>query len=326
MRYPMMNNLLSFEKTKEGTYIVENVLTEEKRIMSENEVIFLRKLNGKRNPYRILKDVSRNEVSEILTGFKKEGLLFGGRIRKLSLLQVLFALFMPRFGKKHRRVAVILKNILVYSWIGMLLLGIWMFLHVMENPYGIVSNSYDIVVGNVLGLVSGIALHEVAHAIVALAYGGKVLEFGVMLYCLMPGAYVVLKQDKLNHMQRAKVCAAGIEMNLWLCGFFVLLANLFRGHFYIFIIAGYLNLALAVLNLLFIEGVDGFGIVSNLLGIEDFVQQAKRVTKSSKKRKKLKRYGLNGEVFIVACYLVRAFQMALPIVIGVSVLSLWGGI
>lgn len=177
--------------------------------------------------------------------------------------------------------------------------------------------------GYLLGGISGLIFHEMAHAAAGLAYGGKIFEFGVMLHYFLPGAYVCIDHDEVkNRFQRVQIHAAGIEMNLFLSGLFMCLSCLEWFNGWTLLYASIYNLVIAVLNSLLIDGLDGMNIFSALLGVEDFVGKSKRLVKSRRKRRKLREKGISGYAVIAVCYFIAIFQMAVPIILFVNIVSL----
>ena len=137
-----------------------------------------------------------------------------------------------------------------------------------------------------------------------------------MLYWFLPCAYVLIEDSKVKKtMKRAQIKTAGIEMNMLLGGIFLVLSEVFNGQFYLFLQAAILNILLAVVNASFIEGIDGMSVLAEFLGIDDFARKAKVVVKSHARKRKLKRMGMNGSAFLTACYIIRIFQILLPLMI-----------
>ena len=199
MKYPAKNHLLLFKTTSDGI-CVKNILTEQEKMITEEEYIVLSKLDGKTNPYRLWSNVSRKDVD--------------------NLMRIMLALKIPRFKKKHRKIALFLNDALMCAWIPVLILGVFMFIKEFgaESPF---LGPNDLLFGNIIGIVLGLVLHEIAHAFAALAYGAKVMEFGVMLYWFLPCAYVLIEDSKVkDRLKRAQIRAAGIEMNMFLGGIF----------------------------------------------------------------------------------------------------------
>lgn len=325
MKYPAKNHLLLFKTTSDGI-CVKNILTEQEKMITEEEYIVLSKLDGKTNPYRLWSNVSRKDVDNLMRSFKKRGLLRGSRFRMLGINNIMLALKIPRFKKKHRKIALFLNDALMCAWIPVLILGVFMFIKEFgaESPF---LGPNDLLFGNIIGIVLGLVLHEIAHAFAALAYGAKVMEFGVMLYWFLPCAYVLIEDSKVkDRLKRAQIRAAGIEMNMFLGGIFLVLTEVFNEQFYLFLQAATLNILLAVINASFVEGVDGMSVLTEFLGIDDFARKAKVVVKSHTRKRKLKRMGMNGSAFLTACYIIRIFQILLPLMILSSIAVVVGGI
>ena len=325
MKYPRMNNVLTFSEKEDGSFLAKNNLNDKRWIISKECKMFLEQLDGRTNPYMILRSVPKNEVRRILEQYEKRGLLFKYRLRILNIFSYMYAVLIPNFTERDKRRAQFLKDVLIYSWLPVLIWGIWLSMDIWMDPHAINVHGYDYLTGFIGGTLLGVVFHEAAHGIVGLATGAKVLEFGVMIQYFLPGAYVLMNTEDVKRMDRAKIMAAGIEMNIWLGGVFLGLSALFPGHFYMFVVAAVANLILAAFNVTFVEGFDGMQLISELIGIDDFVARAKEVTRSKKKRRKIRKYKGNGEAFITACYLIRLFQVVLPIAIVLTIVNMWGG-
>ena len=98
MKYPRMNNVLTFSEKEDGSFFVKNNLNEEKWVISKECKMFLEQLDGHTNPYMILKNVPRSEVRAILKQYEKQGLLFKYRLRILNLFSYMYAVFIPNFN------------------------------------------------------------------------------------------------------------------------------------------------------------------------------------------------------------------------------------
>ena len=63
-------------------------------------------------------------------------------------------------------------------------------------------------------------------------------------------------------------------------------------------------------------------IMSELLGIECAVSNAKKITKSKVKRKKLEKDGISGKATIIVCYMLRGIQIALPFIFTLNIVGI----
>lgn len=153
---------------------------------------------------------------------------------------------------------------------------------------------------------------------------GNVFEFGIMIRYFLPGAYVVLDSEKIrNRFKKAQIFAAGIEMNLLLAGIFLILLKF-----------GWLDCTLLIyvallrnpgaFNLALIGPLDGMKIFSELLGVENIVDKAKKLIFDNEAKKILRKRGINGRAAIASCYIIVGFQLLLPLVLILNVISIMG--
>ena len=147
---------------------------------------------------------------------------------------------------------------------------------------------------------------------------------GVMLmYRILPGAYVLLDVSTVKkRLQRIQINAAGVEMNFLLCGIFLVLGvvNPLLGG--MFLNAAICNAFLGALNLTFIKGLDGAAILSNLLGVDDIIDRARRIVFNREARKRVIRKGSSGYATVAVCYMLFALQIALPTLLITNVLEI----
>ena len=188
--------------------------------------------------------------------------------------------------------------------------------------------TYDInfdyvIVGSVAGMLIGLVMHELGHMFACLAYGGRVFEVGVMLqFLFMPGAYVLMNESKIKkRMRRVQVSAAGIEMNLLLTAIFLIISARFESLSGFFLGAAIQNVFLALLNLTLVDGFDGMAIMGELLGVENVISKARRITRFKFKRKKLEKDGISGKATIAVCYILRGIQIALPLIFALNIVG-----
>lgn len=317
MKYPALANWIRFKKVSYDTYEIHDLIHESIFETTEYWVWFAKQLDGKTNPYRIDREMPREKIDRMLKAFKENDVIRDSRFLSKSLLSTLFTVWTPNVTKKMRRVSYVLNALLLISVIPMLVFSIFYFV----NYIGDISMDY-IISGSLIGMLLGMIMHEMGHMIAGLAYGGQVFEVGAMFQFLIPGAYVLMSQENIKQrMKRIQVSAAGIEMNLLLTAIFVILSVQFEVLSGFFLGAAINNALLAFLNLTFVDGFDGMSIIGELLGVEELVSKAKRITKSKWKRSKLQKDGVSGNATIVACYIFKVIQIALPLIIAVNIIG-----
>ena len=80
------------------------------------------------------------------------------------------------------------------------------------------------------------------------------------------------------------------------------------------------NGAIALLNSLVINGIDGMEIMSELLGADDGIfQYAKETVFNKAKRHRLYKKGVSGLVTICVCCIVYFIQVGLPVCVALSI-------
>lgn len=320
MKYPMMNNFLTFKRIDSDTYEVSDYLSEKCWEIDKYLVCFLRKLNGKRNPYTIDREQDKDSVDKILFLFKKEGLIRQKRFSWNGFGSCLYTVCIPRIRNIHRYLAKLLNRFLMILYIPSIMLGIFVF---VNHLYGNTAGSFCILKGTLLGMISGLILHELAHANACIAYGGRVFEFGVMLYWLLPGAYVYIDYCEVkNRFKRIQINAAGLEMNLLLSGLFMCMSCSGRLDSFLLIQASVVNLVFAIINISLIMGIDGMNICSEILGVENFAVHALELLMDRREKRRLRRKGINGRAVIAASYIIAIFQLLLPLIFIINVIEL----
>ena len=75
--------------------------------------------------------------------------------------------------------------------------------------------------------------------------------------------------------------------------------------------------------MLCLEGLDGMGILSDLIGVDasEFLEKSKRVVRSPKRRKKLQAKGFSGYATIMMSYIVVVSQIGFPVLL---LINIWG--
>lgn len=264
MKHPRMNNYLVFKKISddpdaEDAYEVWDYINGETWYMNRNMAMFLYNLDGKKNPYCLLPDLPAEEVDEILKTLERKRLLLTPAVKKK--LKGMRPLYIPRFGKKARKISKFLNWILMLSFIPALAVAAFFFYDVRDVIFE--GELYYLMVYGP-GICSMIVFHEIGHAIACLAYGGKVFEFG-LISC---GAYTSICADNVkSRWKRIQISAAGVEMNILIGSIWIMIAAIFDNTFRLSnVMCGAANYLTAILNLLFLPGTDGIEILQEIIG------------------------------------------------------------
>ena len=75
------------------------------------------------------------------------------------------------------------------------------------------------------------------------------------------------------------------------------------------------------MNLTLIKGLDGMAILSELLGVEEVIETTKNIIFSRKKKNELRSHVMAGQAAVLACYMLGAFQIALPLLMILNILE-----
>ena len=316
MRYPMLNNWLVFSRKNQYEYDVQDCLYDEDFTMGVTIAAFARKLNGHRNPYSINMGLTKAEINHMLKQLMEHDLLRYGR----SLDAGSGAHYTLWFIKRNpllMEVARLWNCLLMLSWLPVFIFGVLFFIR--DLP---IINTDCRWLGNILGIVFGALLHELGHAFAGLTYGARVFEIGIMINALLPGAYVLMdSQSVQSKMKRIQIYAAGVESNALFAGVCLLIACAipYAGAFLLNAAIG--NIILALVNITFGGGLDGASILSELLGIENLVEDTKKVVLNRRIRRKLRSKGMPGYALIAVSVVVQILQITIPVIIGWNIVE-----
>ncbi|OUP21432.1 hypothetical protein B5F29_02820 [Lachnoclostridium sp. An196] len=228
------------------------------------------------------------------------------------------------WNKNCRGAAGVLNRLLMLSFCPLLWAGVHM---LFDGSWCAAASSADGAAsfwpGILVGYVSGIVLHELAHVCACLAYGGRVLGGGLMFRYFIPQVYVNIDWECVrSRLKRVQILAAGIECNFALAGFFLLLlkTGLFSREF--LQNAATVNFILGVLNTSLADGLDGMQIYEQILGEENMVRKARRLLGDRESRRRLRSRKVNGYAVLLQCYLTVGMQLLLPLYLIFDLLSL----
>lgn len=315
MGYLALANWICFKKNGDDKYLVNDLLINEQFELCAYDAWFAHKLDGKTNPYTIDDRLTKDEIDELLHDLKEKNVIRDSRFLIKSIFALFVTVWKPHVTPALRLISTVINALLLIAWLPVLIFAIYcVHFHLQD-----LSGDY-IVSGSIFGILAGIILHESGHMFACLAYGGGVFEVGVMLKHFLPGAYVLLNTRNIkSRMKNVQISAAGIEMNFLLAGVCMILGARFEFLSGFFIFAAICNVFLGLINLAFIDGMDGMAIMGELIGVTNLVYKAKDVTKSKSRRTQLIKRGISGKAVVVFCYLIRIVQIALPLIIMVNI-------
>lgn len=273
-RYPTIKPWLEYHRVSDNKYEIENEIVsgeidKEHLRLPGYFVDFMQKLDGKTNPYKINPSIDKRTVRANLRFLSKKGYLRDG-IRNRDVGRLAFSVVKFDGKPKYSKTAVLLNSFLTLSWIPVLVCGTVLGVKAWNN-YDVFDNTY--LIGLLFGLLIGLSLHEAGHAIAAKAYQTPVYEIGIRI-SLIPAAYTLMKETAVkNRLKRTHIYAAGVESNFLLAGLFFAVAYFIPGCGIrtFFFYAGLENILLGAANLCFFLPLDGFKIITTLLGADDMV-------------------------------------------------------
>lgn len=307
----MLNNWLVFSRKNQYEYDVHDCLYDEDFTMGVTIAAFARKLNGHRNPYSINRGLTKSEINHMLKQLREHDLLRYGRSLDAGS-GALYTLWFIKPNPLLMAVARLWNGMFMLLWLPVFIIGVLFFIR--DLP---IINTDCMWLGNILGIVFGTLLHELGHAFAGLSYGARVFEMGIMINALLPGAYVLMdSQNVQSKMKRIQIYAAGVESNALFAGVCLLIACAipYAGAFLLNAAIG--NIILALVNITFGSGLDGASILSELLGIENLVEETKKVVLNRRIRRKLRSKGMPGHALIAVSVVVQILQITIPVIIG----------
>lgn len=317
MKYPRRSPYLIFRRIGRNECRVKNYLHSETWRTDHMTATFLRQLNGRRNPCDLLPDCSENYVRQLIRDLEKCNLLAPKKeALKIGTGSWLYPLIYCYPGKAQRRLAQIWNYILMVMFVPLFWQGIYThsrLSHISAQSKG------ELYAGMLTGVVAGMLLHELSHTCAGLAYGGRLFEIGVGMQFFMPMGYVLLDDSDIeNRFQRIQVIASGIEMNLLLYGIFMCLIPAGFVSPFVMYLAAMVNLGMAIINLLPLDGLDGIRILSVVFRKNDLLKQARTLIK----RRKHYRKNPGRAVAVAASYALVGFQIVLPLMMAYELFCL----
>lgn len=313
--YPRACNWILSKHNQDETYTLKDCLCGCEYTLGSTIGYLWRNLDGETDPFAILPKCSKREILSMMKNLEKEDLIRNSRVLVRSIGNYMYSLFIPSHQTRRSIIPVLLNYILFVSWLPVFALGLFLFF----DNFMLFDTSL-IVLGQLAGLLIGCICHEIGHAISCLALGGRFLEAGFLFQNGLPGAYVLLDDSHVKRVSKIQIHAAGVEMNLLIAGIALVFAVLFPSVYGFFFGIFLNNLLLALLNLTFIDSLDGMHIIETVLGYHPL-----DVVKSKESRRALKDEGLPGVVELCICYILKVLQLAYPVLLLLNVVevALW---
>ena len=333
MKYPYFSNWVVYKKIPgEDLYHVKNLVLDSECYLSLEDLMFSLRLNGRQNPYSIKGERSRYQTKLLLQKLQQydvirtdHGILKNDGGYLISLIKL-------RNTKSKRLASIIANTILMFTFIPVLVIGLYMCFHpnsVNAGPNLITGFIYDhwyfiSIVAIVFGIFGGAFIHEVAHANAARSTrSGRVFEYGMML-SFPPGFYTLMDFREKSTIKAFQIYAAGCEGNLFFAGGLLILGSFICQPLQTFLIeAAAINIFTVCVNLTPFSGTDGSKILAIVLGLEvDDFDITKRLIKNRRYRRNLVNAGITGCVKLAACYILWLLRMFFPLLILLNI-SIW---
>lgn len=313
--YPRACNWILSKHNRDGTYTLKDCLCGYEYTLGSTIGFLWRNLDGQTEPATILPGCSRHEISAMMDALEKEELIRHSRILDKSKGSITYSLIIPEHHTRRSCLPVLFNYLLLACWFPVLVIGI----HYFTNSLFLFDSSY-MFLGQLVGLMVGCIGHESGHAIVALAYGARFIEAGVLIQHGLPGAYVLLDDSHVKRLPKVQIHAGGVEANFLIAGIALMLATICSSFYGFFFGVAFNNLLLGLINLTFIDSLDGMHIIEPLLGYKPL-----EVIKSKAMRDALKREGLPGKLELSICYILKVMQLVYPVLLTLNVMEvvLW---
>lgn len=313
MKYPRLVNGLSYKNNYDGTVIVKDNRIDESYLFEKESVRILQHLDGKTDPYNGIETYyTPGEIGLLIEFLIEEELIEYSRI-SASNGNILIRLFNIKVSMKKKIISFVLNVILMNSFLPIFIYGLCMFLpHYNELEFRFPL----FFVGAIIGVLLGAPCHEFGHLVAALGLGGKAFSMGILLG-ITPGMYVEINEKCIKStLRKVQVLLAGIEVNLLLAGLFFIISTLFSSSLFYGI--AFNNLLLAVINLLFIDGLDGYQAMQILLGANELNEKAKRLRNETAKNELLSE-GILGYIKFILFRIIRYNQLAYPVLVLINI-------
>lgn len=322
MKYPARNPFILFKRIDKDTVEIKNWNDGEIYHLSKEGAHLLKKLDGKHNPYEIMQEYGRDSVKKILREFKICNLLapkkklesYGNGLFTYPLIYC--------YPNKVSRVFSRIWN-LILSFFFLPTFALGLYLHCQGMITYCFFSKYELFAGIFLGIIFGIVPHELSHICAGLSYNGHIFEIGVGVHYFLPMAYVLLDDSNVkSNLKKAQINAAGIEANMLLYGLFMCLSSFKTLNPFLMYQIGIVNLTMACINLLPLNGFDGLKIASNIMRKDDLLEYAKKtIRKSLRKRKNSSKDKITLSLPVLASYGLLSFQIVLPLLVVYEIYS-----
>lgn len=234
MKYPCINQQVEFfvdpeiSEFEDGV-VLYNPLTENLCEVNRHLADILLQLDGKTNPYDFIEKKDYAEMERILKLLRKENMLRKSVYRKG--LKAYIPIFYPKDRLYNSRQVRFITNFIKWCAFPVFAIGIYVMVMNRSNAFSYQLN-WELYAGAAVGMIFGLIFHEFSHMIFGLSYNAKTTKFGLCIG-LLSGAYVASDQSTVKtRWERLNIYAAGIFMNIFLAGLFLVQRRLPIATFY----------------------------------------------------------------------------------------------
>lgn len=271
-------------------------------------------LSDSRRPHRLLRNLKMNHV------ITTRRFVCRGLISRIVLMPI------GRRAQQVHNVAVIINTVLPVSSCFLFLVGVLvtLFPQQMYWEYFATGSTFVWIVLYYAILAISIIFHELGHMIAAIAYGQKVREFGILILCFIKpiGAYVAYVQDEdLEKKRKIQISLSGIEMNLLLVGFFLIMNSVLPFFTVLWYTGAIMNGLLVVLNLIPAFGLDGEHVLSAILDADDIGAIARAYVLKKEYRRYLLSKGTSGKLQFGGYLMLVSCQIGLVVLLAYETLQ-----
>lgn len=326
-KYPMKSNWISYKKNRNGDYIVHNHVLDEDIEVTFDEIELLERLDGKLNPYEILQrefGMTRNEAANYVDMLICEGILRqGNSVFGMLSMRTVIKIYN---SSKYREIAIVLLGLIMISFVPILVAGIksayriYVIFDLPNYHRGDYGSSW---VGIAIGLLVGLIFHEINHAIACCAFGGPVMEFGIA-FRGFPAAYTLLDYKKVSRWGQIVTDLAGVVANLIIAAISMIILYNFGLYMTVFTLIAAVNLELALVNLLFIEGIDGCNAISKILGLNDIYEKCNVFIKKLKSKARITELSESDKTVSNVFRVFSVSKILYPVLIIFNLCVVWG--
>lgn len=330
--YPCLANWILLREENGKTIARDGVFGDEE-VLDEKQKHYLLQLDGKHDPHDPLQieGFSEEECQEYFRYFFENGYIRYGRKLPLKSGGFMYSLVVPKKKNTKSVVPRVFNILLMLLSVPIFLLGLYRMIFLEY----VVSDQY-FMLGALVGILIATIIHEMAHAIACVAYGGNFFEGGILWSgTLLPSGYVLTDTASIKEpLQNAQIDLAGIEMNFLLSGIlYCLVSSITSVGDFLYPLSGamvftaFVNMVGALFNITFVEGIDGEHALSHLIlgnGKKTIAERAKNDLRFLRSRKNRRKFymltGINGFGYMMIFIFIFAYQAISPLVAIVSIL------